>query len=69
MSLLQLHNRPFTVFDPTNRKHRTWYNDFVTHGTWGRCPVRFMCTDDHGDVIQMIQRSLIRYYVQREFAK
>ena len=69
MSLLQLHNRPFTVFDPTNRKHRTWYHDFVKHGTWGRCPVRFMCPDDHGDVIQMIQRSLIRYYVQREFAK
>ena len=69
MSLLQLHNRPFTVFDSANKQHRAWYHDFVTHGTWGRCPVRFMCTDDHGDVIQMIQRSLIRYYVLKEFAK
>jgi hypothetical protein len=69
MSVLQLHQRPFTAFDPTNRRHRTWYHEFVKHGTWGRCPVRFLCPDDHGDVIQTIQRSLIRYYVQKEFSK
>jgi hypothetical protein len=69
MSLLQLHNRPFTVFDPANKQHRSWYSHFVNHGTWGRCPVRFMCPDDSGDIITMIQRSLIRYYVQREFSK
>lgn len=69
MSLLQLHNRPFAVFDPANRQHRSWYSDFVRHGTWGRCPVRFLCPDDSGDVITMIQRSLIRYYVQREFSR
>lgn len=68
MSRLALHSRPFVVFDPANRDHRKWFAEFNRSTKWGSCPVRFVCPDDHGDVIQMIQRSLIRYYVQREFA-
>jgi len=68
MSQLQLHGRPWVVFDPANRQHRKFYYEFVQSGTWGRCPYRFMVADDQGDVITMIQRSLIKYYVQREFS-
>jgi hypothetical protein len=68
MSQLQLHGRPWIVFDPNNRQHRQYYHEFVKSGTWGRCPYRFMVADDQGDVITMIQRSLIKYYVEREFS-
>ena len=67
MSKLITSSRPWTVFDPTNKHHRRWYGEFQRLGTWGRCPVRFIVTDDQGDLITMIQRSLIRYYVTKEF--
>jgi len=69
MSILEYHNRPYTAFDPTNRDHRRWYHEFVKHRTWGRCPYRFIVPDDHGNLITMIQRKLIEYYVYREFKR
>lgn len=67
MSVLHVNSRPWTVFDPTNKDHRRWYAEFQKYGTWGRCPVRFMVTEDQGDLITMIQRKLIEYYVKKEF--
>lgn len=67
MSQLSLHGRPWVAFDPTDKQHRTWYAEFQKYGTWGRCPVRFIVPDDHGDLLTMIQRSLVKFYVQREF--
>jgi hypothetical protein len=32
MSQLELHGRPWTVFDPANQQHRAWYHDFVKTG-------------------------------------
>jgi len=67
MSQLELHGRPWAVFDPSDQQHRAWYHDFVQHGTWGRCPYRFIVPDDHGNLITMIQRKLVEYYVRQEF--
>lgn len=67
MSVLELSGRPYVVFDPSNKDHRRFYSEFVQHGRWGRCPVRFLVPEDHGNVITMIQRSLVRYYVEQEF--
>ena len=67
MSILQFNSRPWTVFDPSKKDHRRWYHEFVQHGTWGRCPYRFIVPDDHGDLITMIQRSLVKHYVEQEF--
>jgi hypothetical protein len=67
MSLLELKSRPWTVFDPAHKEHRRWFHQFTQHGTWGRCPYRFIVPDDHGDLITMIQRSLVKYYVEHEF--
>lgn len=67
MSQLQLYGRPWIVFDPSNRQHRKYYHEFVKSGTWGQCPFRFVVADDQGDLVTMIQRSLIKYYVGREF--
>jgi len=67
MSQLALHGRPWVVFDPDNKEHRNWYADFVRSGTWGRCPVRFVVPDDRGNLVTMIQRNLVEYYVNQEF--
>ena len=69
MSRLALYGRPYVIFDATNREHRQWFANFNKSGAWGTCPVRFVVDDDHGDLITMIQRSLIQFYVDKEFAK
>ena len=67
MSRLDLFGRPWTVFDPENKDHRRWYHVFVNTSSWGHCPVRFVVPEDHGDLVTMIQRSLVTYYTQKEF--
>lgn len=67
MSKLQLHGRPWVVFDPSNKDHRRWFAHFNKNASWSNCPVRFVVNDDHGDLITQIQRQLIQYYVDREF--
>jgi hypothetical protein len=64
---LSLHGRPWIVFDPTNIDHRRWYSEFVKTGTWGRCPYRFIITDDQGNLVTLMQRALVKYYVEQEF--
>lgn len=69
MSRLQLHGRPWVVFNAKNKEHRRWFADFNKNRSWSRCPVRFVVNDDHGDLITMIQRELIQHYVDREFSR
>ena len=67
MSVLELHGRPYTIFDPANEDHRRFYFEFVESGMWGRCPFRFVVPDDHGNLVTMIQRKLVEHYVNSEF--
>lgn len=67
MSILHYHHRPWVAFDATNREHRRWFAEFQSSRTWARCPVRFIIADEQGDLVTMIQRRLIQYYVEREF--
>jgi hypothetical protein len=67
MSRLELFGRPYVVFDPDNKDHRRYYYQFVETSSWGQCPVRFVVPEDHGDLVTMIQRSLVAYYVSKEF--
>jgi hypothetical protein len=69
MSALELHGRPYVVFDPNDKQHRRFYSEFVRTASWGACPVRFVVPEDHGDLVTMIQRSLVKYYVEREFPR
>lgn len=69
MSRLQLHGRPWVVFDAHNKSHRKWFAEFNRTAKWGQCPVRFVVNEDHGDLITQIQRELIAYYVSKEFGK
>jgi hypothetical protein len=69
MSKLDYIGRPWVAFEATNRQHRKWYSEFLKHGTWGRCPVRFIIPDDHGDLLTMISNKVNQYYIDREFGK
>ena len=69
MSRLDYLGRPWTAFEAGNKQHRAWFAEFQRLGTWGRCPVRFIVSDDHGDLVTMIQRRLIQHYVDREFGQ
>jgi hypothetical protein len=68
MSSLYLNARVWTVFDPSNADHRRYYYEFIKTNTWGHCPVRFVLPDRQGDLVSMIRRSLIDWYVMSEFA-
>lgn len=67
MSKLDFHGRPWVHFDATNKQHRSWFADFERHGSWGKCPVRFIVADDVGDLVTMLRRRTIEYYINREF--
>ena len=68
MSRLEYLARPLVAFDPNNKDHRRWYWEFLAYKGWGKCPVRFICTEEHGDNLpSMIQRMVVDYYVNREF--
>jgi hypothetical protein len=69
MSRLSYIGRPWVAFDPASKQHRKWFAEFQRTGAWGRCPVRFIVSDQHGDLITLIQRKLIGHYVDREFGK
>jgi len=68
MSRLEYYSRPLVAFDPSNKDHRYYYAEFTRFGGWGHCPVRFICTEEHGDNLPaMIKNSLVQFYVDREF--
>ena len=68
MSRLEYLARPLVAFDAHNKDHRRWYWEFMAYKGWGKCPVRFICTEEHGDNLpSMIQRMVVDYYVNKEF--
>lgn len=69
MSRLEFYSRPLVAFDPHNKDHRRYYAEYLSYGGWGHSPVRFIVPEDHGsDLPTMIQKSLVQYYIEREFA-
>ena len=70
MSKLIQAGRPWVSFNASNPQHRQWFADFQRKGTWGRCPVRFLiAAEEVGDLVTIIQRSLIKHYVDQEFGE
>jgi hypothetical protein len=68
MSRLEFLARPLVAFDPSNKDHRRWYWEFMAYRGWGKCPVRFICTEEHGENLPvMIQKMVVDYYINREF--
>ena len=69
MSILYLRARPVMAFDENNPTHRQYYFDFLSTGTWGHCPVRFMAESLNTDLVTHINQKMLDYYVQQEFLK
>lgn len=68
MSKLEYYSRPLVAFDAANKQHRQYYYNFLKNNTWGHCPVRFICPAETGsDLIKMMQRLLVDYYIKKEF--
>jgi hypothetical protein len=67
MSRLAYIGRPWVAFDPEDKQHRKYFADFQENRTWGKCPIRFIISDDAGDLLSMMQRRLVEYYTATEF--
>ncbi len=69
MSKLELLiNRPLVAFDPANPEHRKHYVEFRKYGGWGKCPIRFICVDEHGEnLVAQMERQMVDYYLKQEF--
>lgn len=69
MSRLEYYNRPLVAFDPSNKEHRAYFHQFLITRAWGRCPVRFICPDEHGPegLVGIITRQLLDWYSRKEF--
>ena len=60
--------REFVEFNPENKEHRAAYNVFLTTGSWGKIPVRFVARSaGTANLLGYMQRGLLEYYTQREF--
>lgn len=68
-SVLQTASRPFVVFDPASKMHRTHYAKFLETYSWAHCPVRFIVDEDQDNLVAMVQHKLAAYYLQKEFGK
>jgi len=70
MSRLEFYCRPLVAFDANLKEHRQIYYKFVEARSWKHSPYRFICPEDHGyDLVTMIQRLMIDYYIRKEFGK
>lgn len=66
--LLDLHLRPLVQFDVLNNQHREWFAKFKIDRSWGKCPVRFIASEETGsDLISMIEKLLLSFYIDQEF--
>jgi hypothetical protein len=59
--------RPYEVFDPSSRRHREYYAEFLKTGTWGHIPIRFAVEEDCNNLAAALQRKLTEYYISKEF--
>ena len=69
MSRLDYIGRPWVAFDAGNKLHRKWFAEFQKSKTWGRIPVRFIVSDDAGDLTTLIKERVTKFYIEREFGQ
>lgn len=59
--------RPLVTFDPANKEHRKFFNDYVKTGSWKNCPVNFVVDDNSTNLVSYITAKLVSYYSNKEF--
>jgi hypothetical protein len=60
-------NRPFVVFDASNKDHRLAYREFLKTGTWNKCAYQFVCEEPFIELPACINIKLVEYYMRVEF--
>jgi hypothetical protein len=59
--------RPWTAYDPANKDHRRYFNNFIKTRSWAGCPYQWLIMDDSGDVVHYLTKVTAEYYLSREF--
>lgn len=65
---LNVYNRPYEAYDPNKKEHRKALAEFVKTGSWAKCPVQFVHTDQTGEHLPVMFARTLAYYAQKEFA-
>lgn len=68
MLRMSLHQRPWTLFDPANKDHRSYFNKFLKTRSWSECPVQWIIGDDSQDIVHYISKVLLNHYTSAEFS-
>jgi hypothetical protein len=68
-NLLSAYARPHVIFDSSNAQHRKWAHRFLKDRNWSGCPVQFVLFNGDDNVISLIQRELMRFYLVKEFGR
>jgi hypothetical protein len=66
-SIVMTRVRPTVVFDPSNAEHRRQGWLMMKNRSLKDCPWIFALHEGHDNVIDMIQREMVRWYAAREF--
>lgn len=69
MTILNISNRTFEIFDPRNRKHREAAFEFKQRRSWSRSKIRFDIDDNSTNLVDLIDRRLNYWYLTKEFNK
>ena len=69
MSILNLNRRSYIIFDPDNREHRRAAHEFKKTQGWGSCKFRFVIDNNSLNLIDMIDKRLIAWYLANEFKR
>ena len=67
MSTLSTFARPVVEFAADNAEHRQLFTEFMRTTSWRHSPVRFSVAEE-GEQVAVIQRQLLQYYTEAEFA-
>ena len=60
--------RPTVIFDPNDIEHCRQGSLMIKNRSLKDCPWIFALHEGHDNVIDMINRELVRWYTEREFA-
>lgn len=55
------------AYDPTNKDHRRYFNNFIKTRSWAGCPYQWLIMDDSGDVVHYLTKVTAEYYLCKEF--
>jgi hypothetical protein len=67
MLRINLAQRQWTLFDPKNKDHRSYFNSFLKTRSWKDCPVQWIIGDDSQDIVHYISKVLLEHYTSAEF--